>query len=138
MNKSTIYSDVSLLHPKLFLRAKRLRDYLIDAHETGRTKTRFEIFETFRSPLRQADLITKRVTKAGPWQSAHQFGMAVDFVPYLSGDDARRLGEKPGWSWSAANDYDFLKASAPAFGLSVPIAWDLVHVELPHWKKELF
>ena len=137
----TIYRDISLLHPKFARRAKRLADYLIDAHETRRTQTRFEIFETFRDPVRQADLLTKRVTKAGPFQSAHQLGLAVDFVPYLSPEVAARLAERigervfPGWNWHSSHDYRFLATAAQKFKLTVPISWDPCHVEHPDWKK---
>ena len=39
-----IYSDISLLNPKFGRAIDRLHKHLIDMHETGRTKTRFEIF----------------------------------------------------------------------------------------------
>lgn len=137
----TIYRDISLLHPKFARRAKRLAEYLIDAHETRRTQTRFEIFETFRDPVRQADLLAKRVTKAGAFQSPHQFGVAVDFVPYLSPEEALALGEKigervlPGWNWHPSHDYRFLSTAAEAFKLSVPISWDPCHVEHPSFRR---
>ena len=109
----TIHRDISLLNPKFALVVRRLHEYLIDAHETGRTKTRFEVFETFRDPIRQADLLKKGASKAGPFQSAHQFGLAVDFVPYLTSEEAlalgTRIGERvlPGWSWHSSHDYSF-------------------------------
>lgn len=130
-----IYRDVSLLNPKFAPVVVRLHKYLIDAHETGRTKTRFEIFETFRDPMRQTELLKKGASKAGPFQSAHQFGLAVDFVPYIDGPEAtvisHTLGERvmPGWSWWSGHDYDFLREAARQHGLDCPISWDLVHVE---------
>ena len=111
----TIYSDVSLCNPKFAASVTRLHKYLIDAHETGRTKTRFEIFETFRTPMRQRELIAKGVSKAGPFQSAHQFGLAVDFVPFLSPNEARELAERtgervfPGWNWHSPTIIAFLR-----------------------------
>lgn len=138
----TIHSDIALLNPKFSLVVRRLHEYLIDAHETGRTKTRFEVFETFRDPMRQADLLKKGTSKAGPFQSAHQFGLAVDFVPYLSGEEAlalgTRIGERvnPGWSWHSSHDYEFLLKSASEFKLSMPVfAWDKCHVEHPNFSK---
>ena len=137
----TIYSDLSLCNPEFAARCTRLHKYLVDAHQTGRTKTRFEIFETFRTPMRQRDLIKKGVSKAGPFQSAHQFGLAVDFVPYLSPEDAAALsastGERvfPGWNWHSSHDYRYLAESATRFKLAVPITWDPCHVEHPHWPQ---
>lgn len=136
-----IYSDVSLLNPKFAAVVVRLDKYLIDAHETGRTKTRFHIFETFRDPMRQAQLLAKGASKAGTFQSAHQFGLAVDFVPVIdvaeAGVIAKALGERvsAGWSWWSGHDYDFLKAAAEKHGLTVPITWDRVHIEHPKFKK---
>ena len=137
----TIYSDTTLCNAEFAARATRLHKYLIDAHQTGRTKTRFEIFETYRTPMRQRDLIKKGVSKAGPFQSAHQFGLAADFVPHLSPEEAHRLsdltGERvfPGWNWHSSHDYRFLATSAQLFKLTVPIAWDPCHVEHPNFTK---
>lgn len=135
-----IIRDLTGLNPKFKGVIVRLHDYLVDSHETGRTKTRFEIFETIRSPARQADLIKKGVSKAGPWQSPHQFGLAVDFVPYLTGVEAtdlgNRIGEKvlPGWSWHSSHDYAFLHQAAEKFGLDNSISWDPCHVQHPQWQ----
>ena len=137
----TIVSDISFLNPKFGRAVRRLHEYLIDSYETGRTKTRFEIFETFRDPKRQADLIKRKVSKAGPWQSAHQFGLAVDLVPYLSPEEAIALGEYigervlPGWSWWSGHDYVYLADSARKFGLAAPIKWDPCHIEHPRFES---
>ena len=137
----TIHNDIALLHPKFGRKCKRLAEYLIDAYETGRTKTRFEVFETFRDPMRQNDLLRKGVSKAMAWQSAHQFGLAVDFVPYITPLEAAALaedrGEKvlPGWNWAATHDYDFLAASAKLHNVLTPIKWDPCHVQAPEFEE---
>lgn len=138
----TIHRDISLLNPKFALIVGRLHDDLISAYETGVTKTRFNIFETFRDPIRQADLLKKGASKAGPFQSAHQFGLAVDFVPFLSGDEALALGERigervlPGWSWHSSHDWQFLLNIARKHKLAMPVfAWDKCHVEHPNFSK---
>lgn len=138
----TIHSDLALLNPKFSLVATRLHEYLIDAHETRRTKTRFEVFETYRDPIRQAQLRKNGASKAGPFQSAHQFGLAVDFVPYLTSEEAIALGTligeriNPGWSWHSSHDYKFLLDSARKFNLAMPVfAWDKCHVEHPNFGK---
>lgn len=38
------------------------------------------VFEHWRSPERQEQMIAKGVSKAGPWRSAHQYGLAVDII----------------------------------------------------------
>lgn len=137
----TIINDTTFLNTKFAARLTRLHKYLIDAHETGRTKTRFEIFETFRTPMRQRDLIAKKVTKAGPLQSAHQFGLAADLVPYLSPEEAAALsastGERvfPGWNWHSSHDYRFLATAAETFKLACAISWDPCHVQHPDFEQ---
>lgn len=127
-------SDIKLLHPKFRGVVRGLQADLTLAYETGRTKTRFELYETFRDPLRQADLFAKGVTKAGPWESLHQFGLAADFVPYLSNEEAIELshakGERvmPGWNWDSSHEWDYLTNRAKSFSL-VTLDWDRTHVQ---------
>ena len=136
----TIIRDLSLLDPKFAAICKRLDERLTAAYETGVTKTCFKVFETYRDPARQADLFAKGTTKARAFASAHQLGLACDFVPYLTAEEAaelsNRIGERvwPGWNWHSSNDYRFLKTQALAVGLVVPIAWDPCHVEHPNWQ----
>jgi len=137
---TSVFADMALLHPKFLGRANRLYEYLVDSHQTGRTKTRFEIFETFRDPIRQRDLLKKGVTKAGPFESAHQFGLACDFVPYLVQSEANALGEQigervnAGWSWHSSHDWDYLTDAAKRFKLAT-IEWDRPHVQHPAWNE---
>jgi len=60
------------------------------------------VYCTHRTPIEQEVLYAKgrttpgpKVTNAPPWQSWHQYGMAVDAVPLDAG--------KPVWRYSAAN-----------------------------------
>lgn len=133
MDENTIYRGVALLHPKLSAIAASLREDLVRAYKSGRTEFCFEVFETFRSPARQIRLKREGTSKAGPWQSAHQFGLAVDFVPFLNQAEAEALGVKVGWYWPGATDpcWDFLNKRANTFGVSTPISWDRPHVEHP-------
>lgn len=140
---SSIIRDVSLLHPKFRGRAVELNEFLAGAYKSGATKTLFQIFETFRSPQRQADMIAKGVSKAGPYESAHCLGLAADFVPVLSPEEAaalsERIGERvfPGWNWHSTNDYRFLATAAKKFALAAPISWDPCHIEHPQWPSIL-
>lgn len=138
-----VYRDTALLYGEFRRSADALAKYLIASHKTGLTKTKFEVFETYRDPFRQKDLIAKGVSKAGPYQSAHQFGLAADFVPVISPDEAAALsaltGERhiAGWNWHSSHDYRFLAASAQRFQMSVPISWDPCHVQHPEFDELL-
>lgn len=137
----TIYRDTALLHPKFRRICEGLAQDLLRRYEAGETQTRFEIFETFREPSRQLDLLKKGATKAGIFQSAHNFGLAADFVAYIDGQQALDMGDLAGekvlagWNWSDRNDWTFLRRRAEAFGLTIPIKWDLGHVESPFWQQ---
>lgn len=39
-----------------------------------------KISEHWRTPERQAELLARGASKAGPWRSPHQYGLAVDIV----------------------------------------------------------
>ena len=136
---SMIIRDMNILHPKCRAAFTALADDLIASHEAGQTKTLFKVFETFREPYRQDELRIKGASKARPWESAHNYGLAVDFVPYIDGKDAVELSlminedVHEGWNWNASfHDWAFLKSRAEKHGLAVPIRWDQVHVQ-PIW-----
>lgn len=91
----------------------------------GSTHYCFAAFEGYRSPERQHYLFTvAKTTKARPWQSAHQYGLAVDFACLKVGE-----GDGPLWSWSADAPWKSLKVAASFGPLNVPIAWDKGHVQ---------
>ena len=125
------FDDFDLLHPKMRIAARLLAKDLAHAYETGRTKTLFKVFETYRGADRQLEVFKKRTSKARPFESAHQFGLAVDFVAWNEDADIGPIG----WNWNAANEYGFLAARAQTFGLSAPIQWDPGHVEHPLWEE---
>lgn len=134
-------SRISLLHPKMRSIAEEIHQHLIRLHEAGSLEFRFEIFETLRLPDRQADAFARKTSKAGPWQSAHQVGLAIDFVPYLSAAQARKYTPKggsplPGWYWPRADhgDWDALTELAQQYDLTT-ISWDRPHLEHPLFKK---
>ena len=91
---------------------------------------------TYRSMAEQADLYArgrtapgKKVTNAKPGQSAHNYGLALDFVPMING--------KPEWS-----------AKDPAWGQAITLAEsqgmeslahdpkfaELAHLQEPNWR----
>ena len=61
----------------------------------------FELFTTHRTPDKQHDLFMRGgVTRADAWQSAHQYGLAADFVRKIDGQ----------WSWDG--DFSLVKSVA--------------------------
>lgn len=132
--KTHIHRDIRLVHPAARQAFSELANYLSTAKAKGDTFTEFRVFETYRSPVRQQYLFddASGATKAQAWESAHNFGLAVDFVPYVFQDASYR------WSWEDEHDWSFLKWASSKFGcgcLSVPIKWDRGHVEHPLWRQ---
>lgn len=91
MNPHSRNIDLSLLHPLFAIKLEKMLGKL-DAENIP-----FKVFEAFRYPERQADLYAQGrtlpghiVTKAKPWQSYHQYGLAVDLVLFVNGK----------WSWN--------------------------------------
>lgn len=114
--------NLELLHPLM----RRRVDALVLALEKAKNPLR--IFEGYRSPIRQRNLHDsgRGVTKAGAWESAHQYGLAVDFaVP--------RGGRRDGWTWTVdPAHWRELAVLAAHEGLYVPSpGWDPGHVEHP-------
>lgn len=86
-------------------------------------------FEGFRHPARQNELIATKATKARSWQSAHQYGLAVDFACRWI-EDGGVLGA---WFWPDPDQPVWwqLKRDATSVGLAIPIKWDYGHVQHP-------
>lgn len=123
---------IAWMHPVCVEKFLGFQDHLIDAFNRERTGTLFLCYEAYRSPQRQHELTLKRpvVTKAKPWRSLHQYGLAADFVPWVRHENGNGT-----WSWDEDHDYAFLKAEAPQFNLWVPIPWDRCHVEYEDTKE---
>jgi peptidoglycan L-alanyl-D-glutamate endopeptidase CwlK len=86
----------------------------------------FKIFESYRTPERQAFLRAKspKVTNAGPWQSMHQYGLAVDLIIDTDGVNPwSTKGECRQW-------WDLMHESGRRYGLE-PIRGELPHMQLP-------
>ena len=111
--------------------AERIRIMLEACRERGAD---YFAISGFRSYLEQAELfaqgrttIGKKVTNAKPGESAHNFGIAVDFCRDA---DATRAGLQPGWK---PEDYAILGEEAERAGLVWGGDWamkDLPHVQL--------
>lgn len=90
-----------------------------------------QVFEGFRVPQRQADLYaTGRgtgtpghyVTKARPWESFHQYGLAVDYVFMVNGQ----------WTWTEPTTGMWAQYTqlADSVGLR-SLSFEKPHVEVP-------
>ena len=119
--------DWNLIHPVARGQFIALANDLAEGHHLGIYKTLILPFEGWRSPVDQQKAFDKKVSKARPWQSAHQYGLAVDFVPKINGK----------WVWGMASDPHWadLRKAATARGLRNVIDWDRPHVEHPVWME---
>lgn len=116
--------DWDLLHPVARGQFIALANDLAQSFALKMTRTLFLPYEGYRGPAYQREVFKRGTSKARPWQSAHQYGLAVDFVPKVAGK----------WSWSLSEDWDFLHRCAVARGLLHEISWDKPHVEHPRFR----
>lgn len=108
--------------------------WLADCHAEGIDVL---VYCTYRSPHEQADLykigrtvkgagvsaarpMGRKVTNAKPGQSAHQYGLALDFVPTLGG--------KP--LWSDTKRYDRAIKLAERRGMESLRPYELAHLQI--------
>lgn len=120
-----IDNDLEHLHPVFREKVKALFQKL------AAENLPFRLFEGFRTPQRQRQLYAQGrtappwsiVTKARPWQSNHQYGLAADFV----------LFENNKWSWDDSGPkgkwWSRLHELAREVGLK-PLSWEQPHLEL--------
>jgi len=121
----SVQRDLKLLAPICRPKFEKLADILLRDFRDKKTRSKFRVFETYRSPMRQDYLFEQtKSTKARAWQSAHQFGLAADFVP---------VDEVGFWSWHDTEDWNWLGQRARDCGLSQPITWDRPHICAPEW-----
>ena len=105
-----------------------MSDRLEQAYRSGASPTLFKPFEGYRDPQQQLALVKRGVSKARPWQSAHNYGLAVDYVAL---SDPKSLSS---WSWDNGHDWDGLRVVATNLGLICEvIEWDRPHVVSPIW-----
>lgn len=118
--------DFEKLHPKVRRDFQIMAIRLTEGYQNGVVAYHFKPFEGFRSPEKQTELVLLKRSKAGPWQSAHNYGLAVDFVPW---------DEKGGFFWPDAKHpaWDYMRDLARNRGLINQIDWDRPHVEHPIW-----
>lgn len=146
VNPMSRISLISALHPKMVPVARSIADHMASLHQAHKTEFSFQIFETYRSPVRQNELLAEGTTKAGAWEGAHNVGLAVDFVPFLTATQAVKYRPKggstlPGWFWPQPEhgDWDILAKVAMRYGCKPPIRtadfFDGPHCEHPLFDK---
>ncbi len=117
--------------------AKRVRAWLEECRTSG---LNLYIYEGLRSNARQAELYaqgrTKKgriVTNAGPGQSFHNYGRAIDFVPLKAAGKAAGMFEA--W-WNGNAVYKKAQDIAKKHGLRA-LSWETPHLEdanYANWK----
>lgn len=114
------------LHPGVVAGFLLVANRIVDAFEAGNLTQVYLPFEGYRAPAMQLDLVKRNVSKAGPWSSAHNYGLAVDFVGWNKGEL---------WNWQPADSADWKEIGVIATnaGMLRPITWDKPHVEHPLW-----
>lgn len=127
-------SDLGLLHPRA---ARAFNALAVELAQGVRVSSslelRFFAFETYRHPAAQEFHYKNGTSKARAYQSAHQFGLAVDFVPQING---KWTWEPPGgdMAWDAL---DKVVSTYKDRGLRRPISWDRPHIEHELWETQL-
>lgn len=117
-------TDLRKLHPAMRQRVLALIARL------QQDKVPMRLFETFRSPERQQYLIDKgstgkTVTQAGAFRSFHQYGLAIDMVIDIPGQE---------WDNATAQGIAWFKAYRAAglqAGLATGPDWDWPHLQFP-------
>lgn len=116
--------NINDLHPHMRGPVLKLEEVMLKAGILWTARNAgFKLFEGYRSPERQTQLLRDhpKVTKAGAWQSAHQYGMAADYVWW---------DPESGWSWDDALPWAFLDiAVGEVPELVRPIQWDRPHIQ---------
>ena len=128
--------SITDLHAEVRWVFSALAEDLALAYQADKTEFLLEPFEGLRGPDRQNYLLAEGVTKAGAWKSAHQYGLAVDFVPRRIIEYRDGLARRE-WHWPETkhSDWAVLRELATARGLRNAIDWDRPHVEHPYWQQ---
>lgn len=131
--------DWDLVHPKARGAFQALDDELFRKYLTGEIAYWFKPFEGYRSPQRQNELLKKGTTKARAFESAHQYGLAVDFVPFIvraiPRESLTSATTQGTWSWDIpTTEWDEFDRVVMKHDLFRPIAWDRPHVEHRLWR----
>lgn len=121
------YAGFEWAHPLAVKAFRSLHAELVGDYTRGDIPFEFRPFETYRTPARQKLMVDSGTSRARMYQSAHQFGLAVDYVPWT---DERK------WHWDVeVYWWSVLKGKAMKHGLDAPLSWDKAHIEHPLWNR---
>ena len=122
------YTSLELLHPKVRGKVEAL------VTDLAKDNIPMKVFESFRSPERQQKLFDQGrrgpdadkpiVSNAEPWESYHQYGLAVDMVISKSGVNPWETGTEETRAW-----WKRYHELAEKNGLE-PLSFELPHVQL--------
>jgi len=125
LEATTRLRDLDQLHPSF----RRAITQLLD--QATAEALPFKVFEAFRTPERQRWLYEQGrtrpgavVTKAQPWTSFHQYGLAADLVLFIDGQ----------WTWSDKGELGGYWRRLPQLASQVGLRtlnWEAPHVEWP-------
>ncbi|MEO0380671.1 MAG: M15 family metallopeptidase [Pseudomonadota bacterium] len=95
-----------------------------------------KIYTHFRTPAEQAQKKREGLSRAGPWQSPHQYGEAVDIAS----------ANHPAWPpqhdpyWEALRDAVNVVEQELGVSLSGGFdwGWDYAHIELSDWRRQRY
>lgn len=98
----------------------------------------FDAWETFRSPSRHAEMLSRKHTEKPPWTSAHCYGLAMDYCArtYIADYDGDGTG-KSVVIWNV--DWDLLHKNVESLEhLYIPdpvdAPWHVEHVAMIHFQ----
>jgi hypothetical protein len=88
-------------------------------------------FELHRTPERQQQLLMQGTTKAGPWQSPHQYGQAIDLIhktKLWSLTDAE-------WELIGTIGKEIARKKKVKITWGGDWGWDMAHWEMTNWRE---
>lgn len=121
---------VSALHPKFAPIFQALENALSWHYNAGTTRSKFEIYETFRTSEREKYLLMISAVKPAERECPHCNGLAADFVPFVY-----KGACKMEWDWGMDHDWDLLRDTVLQFpDLEQPV-FGRPTVVVKNWKQ---
>jgi hypothetical protein len=114
---------------KLYQPFLALVNELLDA--AAKQGMELKVTETFRTPEKQQADFEKGVSHAEPYQSLHQFGLAVDIVPVTVSDNKRQLDFNDTAKFSELNKINKTISQPLVWGGTFRSFYDGAHFEAP-------
>lgn len=125
------------LHPKALQNFQRLEQDLLRGVLAGETSTWFRPFAGYRTPHQQLELYNAGTSGHRPFESPHNYGLAVEFVAFIPkanlGRDTNYDRVSGTWSWDRTLPWDYMhRAAERAALLTGTLPTQVVH---PMWLR---